>query len=829
MGPLTVLLVGLGLAQAAPLRATLETDEVGPGDTTWLALARADGARLPPTTAGLVVTGATVVGPPEGGGTAGRWLRLPVRLDGPLAPAVEVDWDGQTATVPLAPPGTVAGTVAGRLVGDTSGRPLRIAVEGPLAARAEDLRLAFGEGEVLGIEADPDGGRLWVRWRPGPAPFARAVPLVVGDAAHPGQAPLTAVIQLRARPAIPITTRPGVQVTAEVGGRSYGPFVAGEDGVARVQVEVRPGEQVARVLLEDADGGRNSTSLSLAGDARPGLAVVAAGGAPGGPVAPAALVHGVRPDGRPWTGAPPRCAATPGDALVLVPLGPGLWRAALGPAATAGPPTRRIDCDLSMLAQNGVELPTLGNRPHAVGISAAPPELSSAAPRAVLRAWVESAGGERLSAEGLSLRATHGSLVELASTPSQLRATLDGRAAVPHGAERVELVLERPPAVGPARELALRCAVDASGAAVVTALATDAAGRGVAGAPVTLAALGAAPSDDSRAPVARVPDASGALRHPLAGAPAQVRATVPGAPPVRALCVPGLPIQPARAPLTAGLSLPVVAGQVREVFLTSAPRSLELGPEAKARITLQLIDGGGGPVTGEAVELSASRGSVDAPRVRPDGTVVATYRPEPRADLGRVVITARSPEGRFATTSTELELVPAGSRWWPGVQLGWLAGLGGISSPYAALALGRPLDRLDDRLHLRGAVGAYRLSATVEETSGQESVDLQLIAIPVSLGADLRADRSRTATWAGASLVLAPTRLQVTYGALDTVQGVQLAPPGAELRIGGALGLRTGELTAELSWLFLTAGAADLGWQGPVGGVIASLGYRARL
>jgi hypothetical protein len=802
--------------QDGRLDAIVEAVERGPGDVVHLLIGRPDGSPLPPDAA-LELTGARALGAPVRSQQDGvHWARLPVWLDGG---SLSLDWGELRAELPAVAPPTVDGQLPPRTVATSGSRKVTLRVSGDLASRPEDLRLGFGEGEVMGLRAEAE--TVVVDWRPGPAPFARSVPVVLADAAHPARTPILAVVQLWARPAIPVTTRPGVAVTAEVGGRSYGPFTADDSGVARVLVEVRPGEQVARLTLEDPAGGTNATTLSLAGDARPGLTATWSGASAGGPVAPAVLLGAVRPDGRPWTGTPPRCVSSHGEELQVVALGPGLYRASPGAAPVVGPVQQQVQCDLAMLAQASVVLPTLAGRPARVALRLDPPELSSAAPRAVVRAWTENGGGERLAPDGLTVEAARGVLFETAVEPAQLRQAYDGAAAVSAGGDQIEVRLEPGEGVGPVDELALACHEEAGGV-VVDLRAADRGGRPLAQAEVVL----------------RHGDHSGVL---LTGADGRASLSLPGLEPggliaaaapdragVQTRCLPV-----ARPPLADGLrarvEVPIVEGAVREVFLSSAPQSLELSGDAEARITLRLVDGGGGPVRDDSVELSASRGTVGPLKRRPDGSYTARYTPDQTSELGRVQLTARSPQGRFATTSTELELVPAGTRLWPGAAVGWLGGLNGASSPYVSLVLGRPLTKLDERIHLRGSVGAYRLQAEVPADGPEDGVDLQLVAIPIGIGSDLRVDRSRFSTWTGASIVLAPMRLEVRYGDQDTVSGGQLAPPGAELRIGAGWGLRSGELTAELGWLFLASGAVDQGWQGSLGGVLATVGYRARL
>ena len=51
-------------------------------------------------------------------------------------------------------------------------------------------------------------------------------------------------------------------------------------------------------------------------------------------------------------------------------------------------------------------------------------------------------------------------------------------------------------------------------------------------------------------------------------------------------------------------------------------------------------------------------------------------------------------------------------------------------------------------------------------------------------------------------------------------------PPGAAVNTGVAMRVLGGELFAELEYLFLASPGQSYGWTGPVGGVVAGLGFK---
>ena len=75
-------------------------------------------------------------------------------------------------------------------------------------------------------------------------------------------------------------------------------------------------------------------------------------------------------------------------------------------------------------------------------------------------------------------------------------------------------------------------------------------------------------------------------------------------------------------------------------------------------------------------------------------------------------------------------------------------------------------------------------------------------------------------------MVVCPYQLDVRFGETDVLKGPGITPPGFSAFAGTALRLRGGEIQLQARYLFLTPGNADTGGRGPLGGVIATLGYK---
>ena len=205
--------------------------------------------------------------------------------------------------------------------------------------------------------------------------------------------------------------------------------------------------------------------------------------------------------------------------------------------------------------------------------------------------------------------------------------------------------------------------------------------------------------------------------------------------------------------------LPIRSGSIRKVFLGTDPGTLVLTGTERARVIVRLEDKEGNPVADSSVTLKASEGVVTRPRRRPDGTYEALWAPPPGMRYGRVRITAESGDGAFATTSTDLDVVPREARRAPGLGVGWIGGSRGLASPFVRVSGDIRLPVAGEQVFGRAWVGTYGTTATSEDITGLAfAVDLDLV--PVGLGLSTRQERGRLAGWAGASAGHAPYRIE---------------------------------------------------------------------
>ena len=115
-----------------------------------------------------------------------------------------------------------------RIAGRAGGGQVRFEVTGDDLPPPKALQVVAGEGTVSSVEGADNA--LLVVVEVEDSPFPRVVPVGVRDLRR-DERPTWSVISLWARPRIPLQVDPGTSATFTVGGRSYGPFVADDDGV----------------------------------------------------------------------------------------------------------------------------------------------------------------------------------------------------------------------------------------------------------------------------------------------------------------------------------------------------------------------------------------------------------------------------------------------------------------------------------------------------------------------------------------------------------------------------------------------------------------------
>lgn len=806
MSALGLLALGFGLAVAATPVLVSTEGAVHPGDEVPLELAGVEGGAPE-----LTATSGSLAGRPQPLGDD-RWrvrFRAPVasgeaRLllassGAPVGLSVPVEpWPAPGVSLPRTQPMTVGSARGARF---------------PLAEITDAMRLVGPEGETS-READA------LIWRPGPDPFPRAVPLLLLDPADPGL-PAATVVLLSARPRLPVRTEAGTRVTVQIGRRSYGPIVADADGVAQASAEVRPGETTATLLLEDAAGNVQRSSLNLGGAPRPALAALAEVLLPGQERAPRVHLYAVEASGQPWTGPPPTCVTSLGARARVASVSPGRWTATVPRQPDDGAFAVRVDCTLGGVALATVRIPPAPPRPASLDLRISPAEIPADVPRASVRVALLGAEGDRLPASGIMLEAELGRLEEVEPGPGALRAVYAGDAAVAAGADTLVARWSPPTGAGTVRAVQLSGErVAGADHARVHARALDAMGRPLAGVPMQI-----------RLGPTTVEVETDIQGWATAAVPARGPVVVPeawAAGVTRRLTLPtGVVVGPVpgRADLEARVRVPIRTGQVRRVFLSTDPGTLVLTGVERARVVVRLEDQDGNPVADPSLRLVASEGVVTRPRRRADGTYEALWAPPPGMTYGRIRIAAESGDGSFAATSTDLDVVPREARRAPGFAVGWLAGPRGVSSPFLRVSGDLRLPVAGGRVYGRAWVGLYGEQASTTDVTGLDvAVDLALV--PIGIGAATRQERGRLAGWIGASFVLAPYRLEAQVGDAVPARGLGWANPGFEIGTGGGWRLRGGELTADVGYLFLSTTPDGIGWRGPVGGFMSTLGYR---
>ena len=686
----------------------------------------------------------------------------------------------------------------------------------------DHLELSVPEGRVL--EARQAGDAVEVVWEPGSAPFPRVVPVGARDDRGPQRPPAWTLVELRARPRIPVRTgEPGSSVAVRIGGRRYGPVATDERGEARLTVEVRPGEERAEVLTTDALGNERRSSLPLGGGTGGALAGLLAGAHNHLSQPPRLHLYGVDEVGRPWRGAPPACESSLGRELKPVVTGPGLGELALTGLPDDAFFDVRVDCSLGGDARTSLRVPVAAAAPARIEVQAVPEELSADSPRSRVQAWVESRSGTRLAADDIRLQARHGSLRrEDARGRAAARAQYDGTEALVHGGDVVQASWRPAPGSGPTWDLDVAGRLEGD-EVLLAGRALDAEGRPLPGVLLELGLgeqLVSGQTDDTGWARARLPA-------PEAQAPWVLTASHAGLV-SRGPLLPGARwgTDPDAADLVDTVELRLVSGRVREVFLTTEPRSLSTGSGATARVELRLLDSSGIPITDAGVALAASSGVVTRPQVRGDGTWEATYAPPPGQRSERVRIIAESTDGSFASTATDLELVPRRARASLGIGGGYLVGNGGLGSPYLQLDGQARLPWLGDALYGHLGVGLYGLTASQIDSVTGERIQLELSLLPLELGMLARRERRSLAGSLGAAFVLAPYRLVGRFGEAAPTRGLGLGPPGFRAFVGAGWRVRNNELQLQLGYLVLPSSAPDVGFQGSTGGLLGTLGYK---
>ncbi len=760
-------------------------------------------------------TGVVGLGAPAG---IGRWRwpytpgadkdTLRVRVDGG-------EWTSIAVTPAAIPKGRLGAAPA---VEEAVGDP--VVLHFPLLAPVSSSELVVRASEgTARVEVDTREVRVAVT--PGPDRGARVIAVGVADRGQPGGATVFGVARLRARQSAALNVGVGSTVQIKVGRRSYGPFEADATGVAHVTFDVLPGETRFDISAADDLGNTQKVQSPLPANLSP---VIVGVDLATGRLAGARLTLGVwTAAGTAWTGADPTCRGPVGEALTVRPAGSGMWQvdAALPADSLASAFDLRVDCAVAESAAR-FRIPLADVSPARIELRAYPDTVSTDFPVAQVQALLLDARGDRLAPEGLQLSALVGHL-DSDVEDGAVHADYRGDAAVALGSDTIRAEWRAPLGSGAVWDLDLRAAA-VPGGVEARARALDALGRPLAGVSVQGDVdgetwNGVTGSNGWTAAVVGRPAGSLWLAHAAAGSVSRataVYAAGPGA-------LPDL-----QAPdLQSVLVLPIQSGRVRRVQLDVTPRPLITGTGLQGRITVRMLDGAGAPVRDEPVTVTATAGTVVQGAVRPDGTVEAFYTPPQGVLAGTVTITAATASN---TVDTELELVPRPVHGSLGLDAGWLSNLGSISSPTFAVTLENALPFLPDPvanlLHGRLSIGTYALRTELDDPVTGLAVEVGARFVPVSLGVVAESRTGKRTLEVGLSGVLTPYRLTADFDGKTGLVGSGLTAPGLELHAGAAYRAGISELYLEGRYLFLNAPNGQVSFEGSVGGLSLSGGYR---
>ena len=681
----------------------------------------------------------------------------------------------------------------------------------------DDLSLWVSEGEIQAIERSEDG--VLLEWRAGDARQPHMALVGIRDQRDPRAMPEWTRVRMRARPPVTVRTEPGTNLTIELGGRRYGPVIAGSDGSVTARVDVYPGEQTATAFLSDSLGNTQETTITIAPEPDPVLGILVDGELSSGRRSPRIYLKAITGSGKDWAGPPPECRAAGGDELEISQIRPSEWFAALSESANRAAFDLRIDCRLGAHQQAAV-VPVRRSAAHRVVLQVYPRILSADFPVAQVQAFLEDASGERIGADGVQLAADGGALEDVILEGGSVRANYRG--SVSQLGDVLHASYSSDPGPGPAWSVSAGWRLRGE-RLEVAARVVDSQGRPVANERVRVRV-----SDEEFTAVSdrrgwvegefRAPDGPVVLQ--AASVLAQASQLVVGEQ--------GAWVSPDAPDLETSQELEFQAGRVSQVFISTEPGFLYGEPGAQTNVQVRLLDRGGRTVTGEPFELRASVGLVEPVKVLADGTYVAVYRPPSGMAFGEVLLSVEGGEGRFGA-STTLKIEPRPQRIAIGLAGGYLQGVNGISGPCFTLDVESKLEFLDGLFQARVGLMHWQDRATVQDSSRDNEIDVQLSNYGIGVHLIARREWEAKSSWIGIGGVLAPYSQAMRFEGADSLIGWGIHRPGIAITGGAARRALSGEVYGEVRFLGMNGRAGDIGYDGSVGGIAGILGYRVIL
>ena len=680
---------------------------------------------------------------------------------------------------------------------------------------SKHLRVEAAEGEI--DVACKAGSGCTIRFNPSGVPYPRSVPIFIHDERFPLSQPSVVVARLFARPSVPVQTEPGATASLTIGERRYGPITAGSDGLVRFEILVEPGDSEAVVELEDSLGNRQTSSIVIGGVQGPTVGMSSQGSIIEGGLRPRTFVAVLEADGTLNSGRVPVCRGL--DRNELFPLGPGLWG---GYVSTESVDDQRVSCEVPGQATAALKVEVERARATRLVLQSYPTQLSADIPIAEVQAYLVNGVGDRLPPGLIRIEAELGSvqLDQGGMGEPIVRARYDGTAASKTGGDVLTASWNRPAGEGGVWDVAIRgAAPGVSGRALVDVRAVDQGGRPIDGVAARISMGGK---------TEEVLTANGgwaSVTFPWTEGRVLMVAEVEVAGQIRRTLSPkgSRPVAAAGAPdLVTELSVPIRAGRVHGVVLNPSPRQLTNDGQT-GTIRVRLEDQGGNLIVGPAVEVTSSAGTVGPVQVRPDGELTATLVPPVGMVPGPIRLTASTADGRFSA-STDVMVVNRTVKWALGARIGAYVGHGGAK----ARAIGGQAEFKTPVKGLYGRVDLlhYTLAADDTDPVTRSPVEMAMNVIPLGSGLVFRQGGLRAPLWVGGRILLAPYHLSVKQGDTRATNGWGWLPPGAAVHAGAGLRVLRGEAFTEVEYLFLSSPYQASGFNGAVGGVVGTLGFK---
>jgi hypothetical protein len=265
------------------------------------------------------------------------------------------------------------------------------------------------------------------------------------------------------------------------------------------------------------------------------------------------------------------------------------------------------------------------------------------------------------------------------------------------------------------------------------------------------------------------------------------------------------------------------AGRVSGLSVEVEPNPLRAAPGKVAYVTVTVEDSAGAPITDVRPDLSASEGTFEATRLRPDGRWQAAYLPDTVERPRQIEVTATVESLR---STARLEVEPRPMRLTLAPWVGGIANFGKVAAPILGIEGDvTVLNPIGERqLMLRLGASRYAFSDSAGTGLGQQAT-VDMVVYPLQSAALVRWNQGRLGTWAGAGLAVTLQAIELSFGSVVVDQGMRvtagpLATGGAGWRLAG------GEMFGNATALWVPVSGGEGGFSGNIGGLAIGGGYR---